>query len=347
MSDRDRAETQTSGRSSRGHLGRIAAPRSILALGLLASVTGCIPGYRVIPADGSEVAHVVQSNITLVADADAWDGSPGDLSEYVTPVWVEVIDGSDEDLAVTYADFSLTDESGFRYAAINPYTQRPVRPQATPPERPAPKPQSELQERPRQTPERHALAPLGSSPSSAQPSRARPVLVAYREGAGLSGQLLLAQHHVHRYRRPGRRHPGWRPGRVYPRARTSRGRTGAARVYRYRSPRYGVRGRGFYVYPRYRSYFYYRTWPGYSFYPPYYSGYVYYWGPRYYPSSPPRDVLRLGLPEGVVASGGRVSGFIYFQNALSHAHQLKLTWHARTPSKRPVATLSTAFVVVE
>ena len=105
---------------------------------------------------------------------------------------------------------------------------------------------------------------------------------------------------------------------------------------------------GFYVYPRYHGYFhYYAPWPSYYYWPPYYGAYVYYWDYHYYPAPPSYDVMRLGLPEGVVKSGGRVSGFVYFQNAATRAKNLKLTWAVHTAGGKRIASLDVPFVIVE
>ncbi len=66
------------------------------------------------------------------------------------------------------------------------------------------------------------------------------------------------------------------------------------------------------------------------FYGPGYWDWVFWWGGPYAPFGyrrPTQDILTYGLPEGVLSPGGRVSGFVYFQNATSRgAHQLDLTW---------------------
>jgi hypothetical protein len=90
----------------------------------------------------------------------------------------------------------------------------------------------------------------------------------------------------------------------------------------------GVGGAGYYdpLVPR----FYWRGFVVPSRYHPFYSGYYGldpYWGPwayddwyfgRYYTqwpvTLPTRDMLERALPEGVLRPGGRVSGFVYFQN---------------------------------
>ena len=107
----------------------------------------------------------------------------------------------------------------------------------------------------------------------------------------------------------------------------------------------------FYVHPRHHAYFgFYSPWPDYYYWPPYYGTYVYAWGGPYvyYPSPPSSDVLALGLPEGVVNTGGSVSGFIYFQNAAARGPiGLRLIWSPRTPNGKRLPRVSIPFVMVE
>ena len=58
---------------------------------------------------------------------------------------------------------------------------------------------------------------------------------------------------------------------------------------------------------------------------PYYYDWVIGWYP-YYRASPSQDVLELGLPEGVLPPGARVSGFLYFKRATQHQGALELSW---------------------
>ena len=106
--------------------------------------------------------------------------------------------------------------------------------------------------------------------------------------------------------------------------------------------------RHFYVHPR-RHFFshFYGPWPYYYYWPPYYGTYVYTWGWPYYPGPPSNDVRRLGLPEGVVKTGGRVEGFVYFQNALARGPTgFRLVWSPRTPEGKRLPQLSIPFVMV-
>ncbi len=77
----------------------------------------------------------------------------------------------------------------------------------------------------------------------------------------------------------------------------------------------------------------------------YYGPFVDRWDERYYPESPSYDVIRLGLAEGMLKTGERVSGFIYFQNATNNPARLQLTWTAHSPDGRTVASLTIPFTV--
>ena len=58
-----------------------------------------------------------------------------------------------------------------------------------------------------------------------------------------------------------------------------------------------------------------------------YASFVWYWSPAFYPSlRAPPDVLALGLPEGVLLPGGRVSGYLYFQRVNQRSHHFTLAW---------------------
>jgi hypothetical protein len=84
---------------------------------------GCVTVHRIVPDDGRPLAQVrTEAGVTLTANADAWIEGPHDLPEYLTPIWIAIDNGSDRKLAVNYSDFALTDERGFRYKVVNPFT---------------------------------------------------------------------------------------------------------------------------------------------------------------------------------------------------------------------------------
>jgi hypothetical protein len=118
-----------------------------------------------------------------------------------------------------------------------------------------------------------------------------------------------------------------------------------------RSWGYGGRGwNGYLVVGGLRPYYGFGVgyWGGPWFYPPYYSDWVYAWGPAYYPTRPSTDVLTLGLPEGVLPPGARVSGFLYFKRATaSRRGLLDLSWDAHDArTGAGLGTLHVPLVVV-
>jgi hypothetical protein len=288
---------------------------SLFAIALLSAA--CSKTYSIEPATGGTVGTASTTGITMTAEPNAWSGHPTDLDDYLTPIWIGIVNQRSEDVRVSYADFALTDDSGFRYAAISPYTGQaeaappgnapPAPPAKSPPAKPPP---------PNQPPPA-AEPPPDETNGGWSEMRLLP-------GEGGRPAPLLASFELTRYGGHGGAHVG---GHVYVGPHP---------------------GRGFYVHPHYRGYFHYYTpWPYFYYWPPYYGAYVYYWNYRYYPAPPSYDVMRLGLPEGVVKSGGSVSGFVYFQNAANRPKNLKLTWAVYRADGKAIASLDVPFVIVE
>jgi hypothetical protein len=334
----------------------------LLALALLSAA--CSRTYIIEPAMGGTVATASTTGLTMSAEPNAWNGHPTDLGDYLTPIWIGIVNQRREDVRVSYADFALTDESGFRYAAVSPYTGQAVAapPQSVPPPPPAksrapdspppespppdsPPPDSPSSASPPPDSPPFALAPPDPAPLASPPfalAPPDPELLASPSAALAPPDPELLASPSAALAPPG----SLRSGRValasFELVRYG-GRGGRGHVYV--GPRPGAR---FYVHPHYHGYFhYYAPWPYFYYWPPYYGTYVYYWDYRYYPGAPSYDVMRLGLPEGVAKSGGSVSGFVYFQNAATRATSLKLTWSVHTADGKSVASLSVPFVAVE
>ncbi len=259
------------------------ATRTTVLLAVL-GLGACATTYSLRPAAGGETGRSSAGGITLLADAEAWSGQPYDLPNYLTPIAVRISNRGASDVRINYADFSLVDEQGFRYSAINPYTGTSQQ------------------------------APVGSAGEPA-PDVAL-VLPPWAREPAAEARCVQAT----------------------PVAAHVAGRTGHVVV---------ERGQRFFVHPPARYAFrYYDPWPYGWAEPPYYGTYVYPWNDSYYPGTPSNDVLRLGLPEGVVRAGGQISGFLYFQNASQRANNLRLTWTVRGPDGKTVAVLHVPFVVV-
>lgn len=83
------------------------------------------------PEPGAAIApgtkQVVQANVSgvqVLVAGDAWKGDPSDLGKLFTPVKVTIVNQSGMTVRVSYADFSLTGSSGFKYAAIPPMSAK-------------------------------------------------------------------------------------------------------------------------------------------------------------------------------------------------------------------------------
>jgi hypothetical protein len=298
----------------------------------LLGAVGCAPELAVVPRGGMDRAVAQLNGVTLVAFANQWEGYPEDLSDYVTPIAVELYNPGPNEVRVSYADLALRDGSGFRYAAINPYI----------PATTVGANEDGGAKHPSLLADNNGLVLLASAGGHyAGGFRGAPA-------AGGGGGFRSA---------PAARMPsggggfrsappagmgGWGGGRSIgppppagafsPGIRNHYGGYGGGR-YGYGSG-WGYRGggwRGYLVVGGLRPYYGFGVgyWGGPWAYPPYYGDWVYGWGPDYYPQRPSTDVLSLGLPEGVLPPGARVSGFLYFKRATSaHGGALELSWDA-------------------
>ena len=103
------------------------------ALGLVAAAlllsAGCIPETRLRPtteaqlvqSGGGDAARAEASGVVLVADGDAWKGTPENLERSLTPVLVRLENHSGRPVRLQYSDFALVGtQSRFRYSAVPP-----------------------------------------------------------------------------------------------------------------------------------------------------------------------------------------------------------------------------------
>jgi hypothetical protein len=296
----------------------------------------CRPNYVVVPATGGNMAKADRGGLSLNAVPNAWDDDPSDLSSYMTPIWVQLVNHGKQDVRVVYADFALTNSSGFRYAAISPYPY-----QGKAPENPQP-----------------AAAPTSTNDRADTSDR---VADWYFDKADVSlGQMRLAPPGdgtgAVELVRGGRMGGGG--GRMGGGGHFGGGRMGGGGHvggFGHVGPRYGG---GFHGHPYYRGYYggygywggyygYYSPWPFFYAWPPYYGPYVYYWGPRYYPAEPSEAVMQRGLPEGVLRAGGTVSGYVYFQHASTAPTNLDLSWAPEGVDGKRMVALHVMLTVVE
>lgn len=79
------------------------------------------PEQSVARAPGTQnVAMAEVSGVRVLVSGDAWKGDPANLAEVFTPVHLTIENHSGKALRISYADFTLSGSSGFRYAAIPP-----------------------------------------------------------------------------------------------------------------------------------------------------------------------------------------------------------------------------------
>jgi hypothetical protein len=289
------------------------------------AVAGCGPEFAVVPQNGMERAVAQQSGVTMVAFANQWNGDPYDLADYVTPIAVELYNGSPYEVRVNLADLALRDASGFRYAAVNPYLQGAM----------------------------SVDEPRGDEPrvTATLVAANGPILLASSHGGGGGGHFSGGGHFG-----GGRVMSAPAGGRSYgPSGGRVIGPPSGGRFYGAPVPgrRYGWGfggggWNGYLVAGGLRPWFGFGIgyWGGPWFYPPYYYDWVFAWGPAYYPTHPSMDVLTLGLPEGVLPPGARVCGFLYFRRATGeHQGTLDLSWEAH--DARTGAPLGTLHVPLE
>jgi hypothetical protein len=259
---------------------------------------GCGPEWAVVPRDGLDRVVGQSNGVTMVAFENQWAGDPYDLANYVTPIAVELYNGSPYEVRVNYADFALRDQSGTRFPAINPY---------------------------------YTANGYSAADAPISDSDGKVVMLAS------NGPILLASHSGGGHSSGGGFHGGGYHGSAIRSGGAPRGYVGAGGRWVGAAP--GPRGWGIHggAWHGFRPVVGTRRWYGYGVgywggpwaYPPYYWTWVYGWGPLYYPSGPSEDVLELGLPEGVLPPGARVSGFLYFKKATGPGQGgLDLAWEA-------------------
>lgn len=280
-----------------------------LALLAAFALSACGPEWAVVPRGGLD--RVVANGqgpaqgVTMVAFANQWDAYPYDLADYITPIAVELYNGGQYEVRVSYADFALRDQSGFRYGAINPYI-----------------PATTVGEAPIVDPPGKPVLLAMNGPLIVASNYGGAHVAAPRGGFGRAPAARIAAP-------PAIRGPG--PRYIGPPLRGRGGViVGPPRVHRSWGWGYGGGGwNGYLVVGGLRPYYGWGVgyWGGPWIYPPYYNDWVFMWGPAYYPAQPSQDVLALGLPEGVLPPGGRVQGFLYFKRATgSHQGALDLSW---------------------
>jgi hypothetical protein len=86
-----------------------------------ALLCGCGPEFAVVPHGGAPLITATQAGVYFTAFAEQWDGEPRDLANYVTPIAVDIYNGTGAEVRISYADFALTTGGGVRVPALNPF----------------------------------------------------------------------------------------------------------------------------------------------------------------------------------------------------------------------------------
>jgi hypothetical protein len=93
---------------------------ALLALALLgacATTPTLVPEQ---PTDKPYLARVANAGVTLEVVANAWRGYPAALADQFTPLWVHVVNQSEQAYDITFNTLQLVDEQGRLYAAVPP-----------------------------------------------------------------------------------------------------------------------------------------------------------------------------------------------------------------------------------
>src|SRR5262245_6944717 len=156
--------------------------RSLLASALTVATVltvGCGHATWVAVPVNPAAASSSVAGVTMTVTGTPWEGEPDDLTDYLTVVAVEVVNQSNQEVRVSYADFMLTDQTGFRYAAVNPLAGA----------------------------EQMGSAPLGGKTrtASARPPTTRDPAVPLEDGRELEGVLVAGRYFapVRYHGRPG------------------------------------------------------------------------------------------------------------------------------------------------
>lgn len=78
------------------------------------------PGARLVEGPGLAVA-ASDGGVELTAQVQAWDANPSDLEQVMSPLRVEIRNGSGRPLRIRHQDFALVEADGTRLTGIPPY----------------------------------------------------------------------------------------------------------------------------------------------------------------------------------------------------------------------------------
>jgi hypothetical protein len=113
---------------------RLLIPAVSLALSVAGVSSGCGHGKLVPAASGMVVPGAPGAAVSTVdgvrcsADVEAWEGRPGELPSFVTPVKVRISNSSGSPIRLLYEDFIMVGKSGQKY---RPVPVLPIEPDAS------------------------------------------------------------------------------------------------------------------------------------------------------------------------------------------------------------------------
>ena len=87
-------------------------------------LAACTSRPELVPAGGAQMVVATVNNVTLTAGGNEWSGE-GEIRDYLTPIAVDIHNGSRAPITIDYHDFQLVTDRGVKYAALNPYPKQP------------------------------------------------------------------------------------------------------------------------------------------------------------------------------------------------------------------------------
>lgn len=100
-----------------------------LAFTATVALAGCGRGAELAPAPEAnrvagpgQAAAATEAGVRLVAQVQAWDARPRDLEQEMTPIRVEVENGSNHPLRIRNQEFTLREADGTQLAAVPVYS---------------------------------------------------------------------------------------------------------------------------------------------------------------------------------------------------------------------------------
>lgn len=100
--------------------------RLLCAAACAVVATGCANTLTPAPAANEvagrgEGAVATDQGVRLVARADAWQGTPRNLQQQLTPMLVTIVNESAAPVRISYNKFRLVSDAGRRYSALPPF----------------------------------------------------------------------------------------------------------------------------------------------------------------------------------------------------------------------------------